>query len=224
MLKNGQQPKTRILDLAITDLSKAIDIIDQYDTDNALDLLKKIMRLSNINLSTVKGFYGELLVKAKLEDEGISVRHKGNQSGHDLEFELSGRNVRIDVKTSTLKSELGKKFSTVWYWGWALDSDNKKRNISCDQFICVALDKNFNVNAYYIIKAEYIRKKMFPRVGFPQFKNVSQGFVITPKGSRFPLYFKEEFLDYFQTGNQLLEKHIKVVNPNQALNMHLKKI
>ena len=67
----------------------------------SIKLLQRVIRDSNcgrMNLSTVKGYLGELLVKNKLEQEGFKVDHAGNQSGYDLR--IGG--AKIDVKFSTL--------------------------------------------------------------------------------------------------------------------------
>ena len=59
------------------------------NVSDTIDLLKKVIldpNCSRMNQSTVKGYLGELLVKAKLESEGALVEHLGNQRGYDLQF------------------------------------------------------------------------------------------------------------------------------------------
>jgi hypothetical protein len=130
--------------------------------------LKKIICDENcrhMNLSTIKGYLGELIVKTRLESEGCIVEQKGNQCGYDLEFE----NIKIDVKTSTLKEETPGKLG----WGWALKQKSKKRKLSCTHFVCLALDKKNNEKAFYIIRKEDIGK--FP-ANSKRFKNVENRF------------------------------------------------
>ncbi len=136
--------------------------------NRTIELLKKIIRDENcrhMNLSTIKGYLGELIIKAKLESEGCVVEQKGNQCGYDLGFD----NIKIDVKTSTLKEET----PGILGWSWALKQKNKKRKLSCTHFVCVALDEKYNEKAFYIIKKEDIGK--FP-ANSKRFKNVKNRF------------------------------------------------
>jgi hypothetical protein len=97
--------------------------------NNTIELIKKLildLNCSRMNLSNVKGFLGELLVKKKLESEGVPVTHRGNQSGHDLEVVYEGEVFKIDVKYSNLKSEYHRN---CYNWGWALVHQNKKRPV-----------------------------------------------------------------------------------------------
>src|SRR5438067_1175751 len=53
------------------------------EINDTVNLLKRIIldpNCTKMNLSTVKGYLGELLVKAKLEREGMTVEQHGNQS------------------------------------------------------------------------------------------------------------------------------------------------
>jgi len=146
--------------------------------NRTINLLKEIIKDENcrhMNLSTIKGYLGELIVKAKLESEGCMVKQKGNQCGYDLDFE----NIKIDVKTSSLKEETPGKLG----WGWALKQKSKKRRLSCTHFVCLALDKNYNEKSFYIIKKEDIRK--FPS-NSKRFKNVEY---------RFDVYLNENIND-----------------------------
>ena len=101
-----------------------------------------------MNKSTVIGFLGELLVRQKLEAEGLEVDHLGGQSGHDLSI-LEGK-VTIDVKTSRPQ-----KFpaTDVINWGWALKSRVKKRAITATHFVCVSLTKNCELKDFHVIRA-----------------------------------------------------------------------
>jgi hypothetical protein len=141
------------------------------DILQTISLLKQVISDENcarMNLSMVKGYLGELLVKAKLESEGLVVKHLGNQSGYDL---LSG-NFKIDVKFSALKNEVG---GSGAYWGWALLHQNKKRGISCSHAVCVAVDGNYAVNSYYVIPESNFG--YFP-CGVGQFSKVKHAFLI----------------------------------------------
>ena len=85
-----------------------------------IDLLKAVIKDPNcrkMNKSTVVGYLGELLVKEKLESEGFSVTHRGNQSRDDLQYEKQGTAVIVDVKCSLCKWDFSKEVAN---WGWAL--------------------------------------------------------------------------------------------------------
>lgn len=74
---------------------------------NTIELLKEVIRdenCSRMNKSGVKGYLGELIVLQKLQYEGLKPEHFGNQSGIDIIV----NNVKIDVKTSTLKDDENK--------------------------------------------------------------------------------------------------------------------
>ncbi len=114
-------------------------------TSVAIELLRQVAQLpacAKMNLSTVKGYLGELLVKKHLEHEGHNVEHVGNQSGYDLRLVCQGNDIRIDVKMSTLKDEFRWGFE---YWGWALQPESKKKPITATHFVCVGGDKNLAV-------------------------------------------------------------------------------
>jgi len=125
-----------------------------------------------MNLSTVKGYLGELLVKDHLEDEGLPVEHLGNQSGYDLQFENLGKIVKIDVKFSVLKYEYDVEHEN---WGWALLHQNKKRESSCTHIVCVAVDDEYDVVNYYVVPRANVR--LFPSSG-GRFSRVSHGFLL----------------------------------------------
>src|ERR1700724_1160231 len=108
------------------------------ETIQRLKLIIKDENCARMNQSTVKGYLGELLVKAKLESEGLKLFHQGNQTGHDLEYTNDNQSVKIDVKCSSQKSEFDKVAPN---WGWALQHENKTKPITCTHFVCLALDK-----------------------------------------------------------------------------------
>lgn len=126
--------------------------------------LKDILKNSEsqfMNKSTVVGFLGELCVKQQLNAEGGLFVHRGNQSGVDLVNEKL--KIKIDVKTSTIK-DFDKPYPN---WGWALLSKSKP---TATHYICVALDINFDVDAYYIIHSEDL--ELFPSPNDKRFKNL----------------------------------------------------
>jgi hypothetical protein len=121
---------------------------------------------AKMNLSTVKGYLGELLVKQRLEAELGSgrVEHVGNQCGHDLQYTRSGVTIKIDVKTSTTKDERSWGFR---YWSWALLTDTKKK-ISATHFVCAGLDDALALQALFVVNASDLMH--FPR-DTGQFRN-----------------------------------------------------
>lgn len=128
-----------------------------------------------MNKSTIKGYLGELIVKRKLMKEGIPTNSLGNQSGYDLEYKDD--KIKIDVKLSLLKNEF--KLNS-YYWGWALKHESKKE-IKATHFVCVALNNNYEVEAFYVINAKNWRERAteFPE-GIKQFSKVERGFGIYP--------------------------------------------
>lgn len=181
---------------------------------DTLQNLKTIIQDENcqrMNLSTVKGYYGELLVKDKLEKEGCAVEHKGNQSGYDLEV----GDITIDVKCSSFKEEI-KGFPR--YWGWALRHKSKKRIIKHTHFICVALDDSLNVESFYVIKRSDMEK--FPS-GFGQFKSVMRSFVVSPENiAKYPTRDIENA--FIKSKNLILNNIAVGVRPLQSLKNQLK--
>lgn len=99
-----------------------------------------------MNKSTVVGFLGELIVRQRLEMEGLSVLHKGGQCGYDL---LVPSGATIDVKTSRPRVLQG---TDVLHWGWALKSASKKR-ISATHFVCVELAETCEVRCFHVIQS-----------------------------------------------------------------------
>jgi len=135
----------------------------------SIDLLRAVVLspdCAKMNLSTVKGYMGELLVKQRLEAElgSIRVEHFGNQHGHDLQYVLSGKTVKIDVKTSTAKDERHWGFR---YWSWALLTDTKKK-ISATHFVCAGLNDQLKLQALFVVAVTDLHR--FPR-DTGQFRN-----------------------------------------------------
>ncbi len=144
-------------------------------TSTAIDLLRQVVHhpaCTQMNLSTVKGYIGELLVKQLLEAEGYEVEHLGNQSGYDLRFVRQGREVRVDVKMSLPKDEFRWGFS---YWGWALQHENKRKGISASHFVCVGCSTDLSIDALFVVAADQV--PLFPR-GEKQFGKVRHGLVL----------------------------------------------
>ncbi len=171
--------------------------------NQTIALLREVIaddNCSRMNLSTVKGYLGELLVKAKLQSERLAVGHMGNQSGYDLQ----AGSLRIDVKFSTLKNEFG---TDGHYWGWALVHGNKQRAISCTHIVCVAVDDANSVTSYYVIPRAHIN--WFPH-GVGQFGRVKHGFVVV-NGKRLPSADRK-WLAFHKRSQQLLngKKAIRV--------------
>ena len=125
-----------------------------------------------MNLSTVKGYLGELLVKQLLESEGIEVDHLGNQNGYDLRFSQNGKDVCIDVKMSLPKDEFKWGFE---YWGWALQHANKKRGITASHFVCIGCTKGLEIDSVFVVAANDV--PLFPS-GEKQFSKVLHGLVL----------------------------------------------
>jgi hypothetical protein len=147
-------------------------------TSKTISLLRKVIQDPNcnrMNMSTIKGYLGELIVKKRLEDAGFEVEHQGNQSRHDLSFWVGDYEYKIDVKTSTIKDELS---CGHLHWGWALKHSNKKNKITANHFICVGLDRNYKAQRFLVIPADYVAK--FPH-GIGQFNKVDHALCDFPK-------------------------------------------
>lgn len=167
--------------------------------NDTIELLKKIIldpHCSRMNLSTVKGYLGELIVKAKLESEEVRVKHLGNQSGYDLEVISIGEVFKIDVKFSAFKREYHSQQDN---WGWALIHGNKQRQISCTHIVCVAVDHALDVVNYYVIPKQHI--ELFPP-GAGRFRRVKHSFLLF--GDDVP-NSQERWSHQFEISKQLLE-------------------
>lgn len=174
--------------------------------NDTIEIIKKLIldpNCSRMNLSNVKGYLGELLVKAKLEGEGIEVTHLGNQSGYDLEFNYKEKIFKIDVKFSTLKSEFHPQQSN---WGWALVHQNKKRTVSCTHFVCVAVDRELEIIGYYVIPQSHAESFLS---GVGRFKGVKHGFLLFENKNYIP-NSRDNFFQLYENSKQLLDAEIAV--------------
>ncbi len=137
---------------------------------NTISLLRRIINDPNckrMNLSTVKGYLGELIVKESLEVAGFKVDHQGNQSGYDLTvWDQDEEEYTIDVKTSLLKDDLSCGRD---HWGWALVHSNKQKPITATHFVCVGLDRDLEAKRFIVIPQRFAEK--FPN-GIGQFRRV----------------------------------------------------
>lgn len=131
-----------------------------------------------MNKSTVIGFLGELLVRQKLQSEGVDVDHLGGQGGYDLS--IWGDSVTIDVKTSRPQKFSG---TDVVHWGWALKSKTKKRFITATHFVCVSLTKECKLREFHVIRASDLKE--FPAAVGP-FKGVEHTFHVCRSTQKLP--------------------------------------
>ncbi len=180
--------------------------------DNTINLLKKIIMDENcekMNLSNIKGYLGELLVVKKLTEYTQNIIQFGNQSGYDIE--LPDEAIKIDVKYSTIKSEVK---NCPPYWGWALKHKNKKKPISCSHFVCVAADENYDSADYYVIKSKNL--DLFPESAIKQFKNVERGFCLLHYDSSYSQFANDSLLKYFQKCSDLVKQNLIVKIPQKG--------
>lgn len=183
----------------------ALQIKSTPNIDNTIALLRQIIQdpfCMRMNLSNVKGYLGELLVKAMLEDEGCVVTQKGNQCGYDLEYLVHGDAIKIDVKFS----------NGITNWGWSVVPGSKKKPISCTHFVCVAVGNDFLVRKYYVISKT--NHTLLP-AATGRF-NATHGFIVFPDEylpqSATPRY------ELFSRCNDLLsDGKIVAVNPRQSI-------
>lgn len=171
------------------------------NVNHTIELIKQLIfdpNCARMNLSNVKGYLGELLVKAKLESEGVQVVHLGNQSGHDLELTYKGKPYKIDVKFSTLKSEYHRGEGN---WGWALIHQNKKREVTCTHYVCVAVDLKLEAVGYYVIRQENA-ELFFSGVG--QFKGVKHSLVLF-QNQEFAPDADVKYFQLYETSKKLLD-------------------
>jgi hypothetical protein len=165
-----------------------------------------------MNKSSVVGFLGEVVVRQKLEMEGLQVEHHGNQTGYDLEVHGGPK---IDVKACTPRSYFGDSANC---WGWALLSKSKKRKISFQYLVCVAFNSSLNVSAFYVVNTKDLRK--FPESS-ARFRGVLRAFNIfenVPKLSKTSPWFRvrRECEKAVRLG------YAKKVKPNEKLSKHLR--
>lgn len=188
-------------------------INDLRHVSRTIATLRKIIidpNCAQMNRSNLKGYLGELLVGVKLVEEGLTVVQRGNQAGYDLQF----KSIKIDVKCSTLKTEVS---NCPPYWGWALKQKSKTKEITCTDFICVALaEPSLEVQAYYVIKAKDLWR--FPPSAMMQFKNVEKGCVLLENDSDEEKIARQDIRNYFTICRQLMISGIvRKVEPEESL-------
>jgi hypothetical protein len=149
--------------------------------ERTINNLREIILDANcerMNLSTVKGFLGELIVKEQLEKSGFSVLHHGNQTGYDLSIGQGDNIIKIDVKASLLKDEY------KWgchHWGWALVHSNKKKVVSATHFVCLGFKNNLIASRFFIVPSKLATN--FPN-GIKQFSKVNHSMCAFPGKER----------------------------------------
>ncbi len=180
---------------------------DAHELEKAAGLLRDVLASPGcygMNFSNIKGYLGEILVRADLvcsaSPGGPTLQAKGNQSSIDLELKSGGRVLmRIDVKTSTLKSE---ERGTPDYWGWAL-AQGKKKPVSGSMFVCVALDDSFASRAYYLVRERDLSEFALEN-GIGQFKNVTHGLRLLEDAGRLG-EVPANTQDHFRRWHRMLE-------------------
>jgi hypothetical protein len=175
-------------------------------TKTSIERLKDIITDENckkMNLSNVKGYLGELIVLEKLLKEKVTVEQKGNQSGYDIEIIDLG--IKIDVKLSTIKTEVK---NCPPYWGWAIKHENKKRDLTATHFVCVALNVDFSVKDFYVIKAKDY--KHFPKSAIGQFGKVKNGFTILSDKKTIESIADKKLKEYFNKCSALVDNGIAI--------------
>lgn len=176
--------------------------------NETLKMLKQILEDENchkMNKSTVKGYFAELFIKAKLEEEikgtaDTEIIHRGNQSGFDLEI---GKKIKIDVKYSTIKDNVFED------WSWALLLPSKNRGISCTHFVCVGVNKEFHPIKICVINASDIEKFPTPEKG--RF-NITHSFSLPQDHNPWP---QGKYFDDCQ--NLVMQGKVKVLEKEQRL-------
>jgi len=112
------------------------------------------------------GLCGELLVKMKLAEKGISFKSKGGQGGYDIRLE-NGK--KIEVRSSLLKNE-GLYPKDVRFFGWRIKKRGKE--VGFDYLLCVAFDDDLaNPKIYLFTKEEALKAG---DVEIPRFKGVQK--------------------------------------------------
>lgn len=181
--------------------------MDELEALNRLVGVANLPRLSDyMNLSTVRGFIGELLVKKRLREEGYPhVEHLGKAKAVDLRFSVNEKQITIDVKTSMLKAEFGRRAKN---WGWALTRGEKTPAVT--HFVCIALSENLGVERLFVISANNYR--LFP-AGAGLFRSVAHAFVLLSDGE--PNMGNRNLLEL---SNRLLERGVvREVQDGQSL-------
>lgn len=187
----------------------AINCIRRLMRNTKLDYNSTIQRLKDIlndpnclrlNMSTIKGYLGELYVLQKLEKEGRLVVLKGKQSSYDL---LVDGDISIDVKSSTIKGS--KKYPD---WGWALRTKGLDK-IKNTHFVCVAYNENYDVVKFVTINTNDLEE--FPDVK-GRFNSVKRSFSLMLDDVDFPDH------EYFKACEEMInKKKVKVINFDENL-------
>ena len=114
-----------------------------------INSVREFSKDSDLKISNhLKGVFGELLVANEIMKmfSHNELEYKSGQSGCDLELKSkSGKIVKIEVKTSTLKNEgiiPQKSFpdeGKVFFWGWRFREPKKDKKEKFDVAVLVAL-------------------------------------------------------------------------------------
>ena len=185
--------------------------------NNLSETIQRLVKTINdpncarMNCSAVKGYLGELLIKKKLEDEGLNVKHHGNQSGFDLSFRHKGNDFSIDVKTSLLKNESNEP---VNYWGWALLHENKKKEIKATHIVCLGCHQDCSPSFFIVIPIDIVPQ--FPN-GMKQFSKVKHGLRIPEKRNH---HKEDSFIR--QCRSVMRANKIKIVDFKKSLKEKIK--
>jgi hypothetical protein len=145
----------------------------------------------------------------------VRIKHKGNQSGYDLDLE--DLNIKVDVKLSLFKDEITKSLRN---WGWALRFERQgDKEPKCTHYVCVALEENYEVNSFYVINVENLDK--FGGRSVKRFKNVSRGFILTTADMK--QHIPDDLKEAFEYCDSLVQnKTVRKLAPNEPLLNHLK--
>lgn len=146
--------------------------------NGTLDKIRKVLddpHCDRLHRGSLLGFLGELYVKTRLIEEGVDVLHHGKHGGYDLEVDIEGRPLLLDVKTSSFKDE---QSQGQFHWGWGLASE---RDPTCTHFVCLGLDCAYRPKVLFVIRGESVGE--FPP-GFGQFRSYSHCFTFFPKNPR----------------------------------------
>ena len=131
---------------------------------------KLVDLLSDLNEKTptfLVGFCGEVLVKSKLIENGISFISKGGQAGFDILLQANRK--KVEVRSSLLKNE-GIYPKGIMFYGWRIKDRDKVEKY--DYLICVALDNRLTNPRFYIFTREEAMKA--GDVNIPRYKKVQK--------------------------------------------------
>jgi len=100
-----------------------VDSVDNHhNLSQAIKSLKLVLGLLYLSdkrkpHGQLIGLLGELVAAEAFLSAGYKVDMTGGQAQSDFVVEKDGRRYAIDVKTSSIKQELGKKSPSNWGWG-----------------------------------------------------------------------------------------------------------